>query len=373
VQQVTEMRRAFYASGVALLLAAFINNVQAQGFVNDNDGLLDVGEAAGFPDDPTGATGELLLTSRGIQDLDGTSLLTNLQTLYLGGNPITSVEPGDFDGLTNLQTLNLNFNAIASIESGDFDGLANLQTLNLGCNAIRSVEQGDFDGLTNLQTLDLRSNDITSVESGGFYGLTNLQTLYLWDNDIASVEPGDFDGLANLQTLNLEFNDITSVEPGAFKGLTNLETLFLYGNDLTELNLTAATFDHLQRGQLPEFITPGFGFVVDSSEITLLVLDDAKLSRDSFDAIVEQTISIVDASLVGLTFTDSNPSNVSALLGIPTLNDVRLDPSLYSLYAAEFDNFAATAGNTLTIVPEPTTCTLALVSLCLAMSRRRSF
>ena len=189
--------------------------------------------------------------------------------------------------------------------------------------------------------------------------------------DITSVEPGDFNGLANLQTLDLSINGIASVEPGAFKGLTNLELLFLYENDLTELNLTAATFDHLQHGRHPGIEEPGAGFLVDSSEITLLVLDDAELSRGSFDAIVEQTTSIVNASLVGLTFTDSNPSNVSALLGIPTLNYVRLDPSLYSLYAAEFDNFATISGNTLTIVPEPTTCTLALVSLCFVMSRRR--
>ena len=99
------LRMAFLAVVAAVLLVACSNSASAQAFVNDNDGLLDVGEAPGFPADPMAATGELSLDYRGIQDLDGTSLLTNLQTLDLSYNDITSIEAGDFDGLTNLQSL----------------------------------------------------------------------------------------------------------------------------------------------------------------------------------------------------------------------------------------------------------------------------
>ena len=53
-------------------------------------------------------------------------------------------------GLTNLQSLHLSDNQITSIESGAFDGLDNLQSLGLSGNQLTSLESGDFAGLTNL-------------------------------------------------------------------------------------------------------------------------------------------------------------------------------------------------------------------------------
>jgi hypothetical protein len=58
--------------------------------------------------------------------------------------------------------------------------------------------------------------------------------------------------------------------------------------------------------------------------------------------------------LVGLTFTDEYPNDLSALFGIASLDNVRVDPSLYSMYTAGFNAFAVLPGNTVTIVPEPT-------------------
>jgi hypothetical protein len=96
------------------------------------------------------------------------------------------------------------------------------------------------------------------------------------------------------------------------------------------------------------------GFVANSDEITSLVLDEARLSLDSFAAILGQTTSITDVSLIGLTFTDEYPNELSALIGIASLDNVRVDRALYDRYVDEFDAFAALPGNTVTIVPEPT-------------------
>ena len=81
----------------------------------DGDGLLDLIDVPGF--NPT-AEGSASFIRRGVQDLDGTSQLTNLQTLELDYNQITSLEQGDFDGLSNLQTLDLRSNRITSLEQG---------------------------------------------------------------------------------------------------------------------------------------------------------------------------------------------------------------------------------------------------------------
>ena len=313
------------------------------------------------------------ITSIESGDFEG---LVNLQELDLLGNQITSIESGDFEGLDNLQTLSLRFNQITSIESGDFEGLNNLGRLDLGDNQITSIQRGDFEGLDNLQSLELSGsfvdNRIMSIESGSFAGLANLQFLDLSSiqitsierrafeglnnlgrldlngNQITSIESGAFEGLNNLWWLELNDNPITSIERGAFEGLTNLQTLHLRDNQIMELNFTRATFENLS--PCGSFI----GFCVDGDKIASLILDDATLSQGSFDAIVRngfgQTLSITDVSLVGLMFSDENPSNLSSLLSITTLDNITVDQSLFDLYADEFNAFAAMDGNTVTVV-----------------------
>ncbi|MCA9168028.1 MAG: leucine-rich repeat domain-containing protein, partial [Planctomycetales bacterium] len=101
----------------------------------DGDGLLDLIDVPGF-NPSAGATPDF--SDRGIQDLDGANLLTNLQSLFLAFNQITSIDSGDFDGLDNLHDLYLYENRITSIESGGFEGLDNLQQLSLAFNQITS-------------------------------------------------------------------------------------------------------------------------------------------------------------------------------------------------------------------------------------------
>jgi Leucine-rich repeat (LRR) protein len=383
----------------------------------DGDGLLDVIDVAGFDANASGevvfggrgiqdldganllanATSLHLFNNR-ITSLENGNFqgLTNLQTLDLEANQITSIESGDFQGLTNLQTLRLAFNQIPSLESGAFQGLSNLRALGLPGNQIPSLESGAFQGLSNLRGLSLSENQITSLDSGAFQGLSNLQTLYLQDNHITSLESRAFEGLSSLQTLYLQDNQITSLESGAFEGLSslqllllhnnqitsieggalqglsnlqqlwlssnqitsiengafsglnNLRTLWLQRNQITELNLTGATFDSFLNACFF-----GSGFCADSLEITDLILDDAVLSLGSFEAIVGETTGISNVSLVGLRFSDMSPDDLSNLLSLEQLDNVRVDQALFDRYAAEFNAFDAIPGNTVTVVPEP--------------------
>lgn len=264
----------------------------------DGDGLLDLMDLDGADCrfDPH-ISGTAAFEECGIQDLDGASELSNVQELDVFGNQITSIESGDFDGLNNLEYLFLSDNQIASIETGAFDGLNNLESLVLRRNRITSIEQGDFDGLTQLEVLALSDNQITSIESGAFADLTNLRTFWLRDNQ------------------------------------------------LTELNFTRAKFISLW-GCDPPFL----GFCVLSDEITSLTLDDATLNMESFDAIALQTPFITDASLIGLRFADEKPGDLTLLLDITTLGNVTIDQALFDTYADELNAFAATEGNTLTVI-----------------------
>jgi Leucine-rich repeat (LRR) protein len=460
------MKRFLFAT----LLCAIGNC--ALGADTDGDGLLDLIDVPGF--NPN-ASGDVDFSNRGIQDLDGANLLTNATMLFLGGNqitsiengdfqglsnlhylfvgrnPITSVERGDFQGLNNLQLLGLFGSQITNLENGAFQGLSNLQVLNLeenqittiesgvfqGLNNLRSlyldgnqitslengafqglgnlyelylgycweqacygtqitrIESGAFQGMTNLEVLHLEGNQITSLKSGGFQGLNNLQTLHLEGNPITSLESGAFQGLSNLQALDLGGKQITSLENGAFQGLSNLQRLELgnnqitslenrvfrglnnlnrlglAGNNIQELNLTGATFDSLGECFVGTYHAASSGFCADTSEITDLILDDAVLSPGSFQAIVGQAQFISNVSLAGLSFSDTNPDDLSNLLSIATLKNVRVDQALFNRYAAEFNAFDAIPGNTVTVVPEPSTIFLLATACFLSRTIRR--
>jgi len=113
------------------------------------------------------------------------------------------------------------------------------------------------------------------------------------------------------------------------------------------------------------------GFCIDSSKITNVVLDSAVLSLGSFEAIIGETEFITSASLVGLTFSDTNPVDMRRLLDISTLDNVTVDKALFERYAAEFNAFAALPGNTVTVVPEPSAIGLLAMGLLALVNAKR--
>jgi hypothetical protein len=127
------------------------------------------------------------------------------------------------------------------------------------------------------------------------------------------------------------------------------------------LNLTGANFNFLDL------------LIIDHREVAGLILNDAVLDQGSFGQIIRETRFIRDASLVGLTFSDGNPSDLSNLLNISTLGTVTVDPALFNLYAAELNAFDALFGRTVIVVPEPSAFFLSVVAggLALAFHRRR--
>ncbi|MEH1885247.1 COR domain-containing protein, partial [Nostoc sp.] len=192
--------------------------------------------------------------------------LTNLQTLYLSFNQLSSLPP-EFGQLTNLQTLYLSFNQLSSLPP-EFGQLTNLQTLELSRNQLSSLPP-EFGQLTNLQSLYLGSNQLSSLPPE-FGQLTNLQTLYLNSNQLSSLPP-EFGQLTNLQTLDLNSNKLSSL-PLEIGQLTNLQTLDLNRNQLSSLPPKIGQLTNLQTLDLgsnplesppPEIITKGFKAILD--------------------------------------------------------------------------------------------------------------
>ena len=224
------------------------------------------------PESPVGA-GEiaalraLSLRGRGIADLTGLELATNLVRLDLGHNPVSDLWPLtalgrlaslNLDGaagpdlyalasvpslralslrsnsletvaplvyLNGLETLDIGDNAVADLHP--LAGLAGLKTLRADRNQI--VDLAALGRLAGLRELNLASNGLTDLYA--LSALAQLQSLDLTDNRVTDLYP--LAGLARLRTLRLGRNSVTDVQ--ALSDLTNLEVLSLHGNRVADL------------------------------------------------------------------------------------------------------------------------------------------
>ncbi len=161
--------------------------------------------------------------------------LRNLTKLYLSSNPLTSIEHSAFVGLDNLNYLQLMLTPLSSVEKGDFHGLTNLIHLALDHNQIIHIEPGAFEGLNRLQSFYFRWNPLTTIGVDVFNGLPGLISLYINANNIMTIMPGGFNGLDNLTSLYLIDNPLNSIEADTFLGLNNLRFLHLYDTQISSL------------------------------------------------------------------------------------------------------------------------------------------
>ena len=167
-------------------------------------------------------TGTMDLFNRDITSLKSGDFanLTNLSTIFLGGNRLTGLPDELFDSLANLSTLYLSGNDLQTLPDGIFDDLANLRDLNLSNNALQTLSDGVFDDLAKLTELRLNGNDLQTLSDGVFDELAKLRILRLNDNDLQMLPDGIFEDLANLRNLHL-FNNpgFASFLPAANAGM----------------------------------------------------------------------------------------------------------------------------------------------------------
>ena len=89
-----------------------------------------------------------------------THLTSDITSLFLNGQSITTLQAGDFAGLTSLTELRLYDNQLSTLPADLFDGLGALTTLYLNGNQLSSLPEGLFDGLSSLATLYLYGNSV---------------------------------------------------------------------------------------------------------------------------------------------------------------------------------------------------------------------
>eukprot|EP00435_Cladocopium_sp_Y103_P000125 s5763_g1.t1 len=170
--------------------------------------------------------------------------LSNLRSLKLEGNRLQGLHQKSFyvrwyDKAMPLEDLNLEQNQLTELHPGCFvyyrQLRENLRELKLGGNRLSALPDGLFNGrkgLSELRTLQLQSNRLARLPQKIFQNLPRLQSLNLSQNKLDELPAGLFDGL-NLTIIDLSQNNLTMVDAKLFH-LENLTTLDLRGNPLTD-------------------------------------------------------------------------------------------------------------------------------------------
>ncbi len=169
------------------------------------------------------------------RQVTGAQLADITGILDVGYQGISSLKPGDFEGLNALEALSLGDNSLSTIPTGIFDDLASLKVLYLWGNSLGALPDGIFRRLTSLTWLYLEQNELRTLPDGIFSGLTSLTVLDLSGNQLSTLPGGVFDGLTSLESLNLSRNELDVLGGGIFDGLTSLEVLGLENNFLGTL------------------------------------------------------------------------------------------------------------------------------------------
>ncbi|KAK3098039.1 hypothetical protein FSP39_015527 [Pinctada imbricata] len=229
-----------------------------------------------------------MLTSVDLTNNRYTSIPPNLpsrvSSLYIGSNPISSLDPSSFRNYTSLTDVELTYTHLVKIYPHTFDMLPKLETAILSFTPIANAGLPEdvffkntklktlrfrFTNVTSplqnlpasLQTLDYVGSNIQVLPSYTFRNLQNLEEYDHFNNHLATIEDNAFQGLEKLIVLDIRIGKISStitnktlsglksvesvylanhripkVEVGALRDLKNLDTLWLSANNLRTLD-----------------------------------------------------------------------------------------------------------------------------------------
>ncbi|NXD32046.1 ISLR2 protein, partial [Spelaeornis formosus] len=133
-------------------------------------------------------------------------LPSNVTTLSLSANKISSLPRGAFAEVTQVSSLWLAHNEIATIEPGALAVLAQLKNLDISHNRIVEFPWRDLRNLSALQLLKMNNNRMAAVPPGAFRTLKDLRSLRINNNRFATLAEGIFDSLGSLSHLQIYNN-----------------------------------------------------------------------------------------------------------------------------------------------------------------------
>jgi hypothetical protein len=135
--------------------------------------------------------------------------LGRLDTLDLGGSPISDAGLVHLEGLTYLLALSLATTRVTDAGLVHLKGLTSLQVLFLDNTSISDVALVHLKGLIGLRRLNLSSTRVTDAGLVHLKGLGSLQTLVLGDTEVTDAGLVHLEGLRSLTDLRLNGTKVT--------------------------------------------------------------------------------------------------------------------------------------------------------------------
>ncbi|MHA7102614.1 leucine-rich repeat domain-containing protein [Roseivirga pacifica] len=161
-----------------------------------------------------------------ITDLTGIEAFTNLTSLVLTNNMLTTI---DVSKNTSLVHLNLLFNELTSVDG--LNAATQLKTLNISWNFLSEISLD----LPSLEVLNLSENDLTSIN---VEKCENLNSLLAKSNELTALNVSQN---AKLSTLILSDNKIEQID---LSNNAELEYLWISANKLQALDVSQLTSLH---------------------------------------------------------------------------------------------------------------------------------
>ncbi|TRY72380.1 hypothetical protein TCAL_04746 [Tigriopus californicus] len=158
--------------------------------------------------------------------------LTNLSSLLLNQNGITSLSGPALSHLTKLKVLDVSGNQLTAIPD-QISALTALTTLNLANNAIESMPV--LKELKSLAHVDLGGNQLKDLSFICHEDLSLLATLVVAKNRLEALDP-NLAKLVSLKKLDASDNPLPSV-PGELADLSRMKELLLQNNPLQDNRL----------------------------------------------------------------------------------------------------------------------------------------
>ena len=180
-----------------------------------SDGILTDAEIAGIK--------TLEIAKKGISDLEGIKIFTNLERLSCEGNQLKAL---DVSGLKKLQYLDCSENKLTALKTR---GCSSLKELLAYQNALSSL---DISGCSSLEELILYTNKLTSLNISS---CSKLKIANFSENKLTSVTIGN--SAVSLIYLDVSVNSLSSVNISSCKKLL---AFYCNGNKLGSVDITGA-------------------------------------------------------------------------------------------------------------------------------------
>lgn len=285
----------------------------------------------------------LYLVNNGISNIDPLAYVSSLTVLDLSENGLIT----DFSGLVqedsacNPSLLKIENAGVTGIPSSDIieRGFSNLTSLNLNGNKITSDTIGNLAKAAKLDELYLNENQLSTTS--GFSGIANLKKLFLDNNQITDVR--GLTALSKLAELHLNNNQISDIT-----GLNTLPALATL--DLKNQKLTGAIEESEGSYTLPAVFSQATslsfpkvsGFrSAGNYTATNGTVNYSRMTATITDIEEEMTVTIPDGGLAGtiitITYDDNDTEEFSGTIVDRTGGSVTIAPTSANSFTVTSD------------------------------------